>query len=104
MCIEYGFTVNIPLQAQHEWSIGIGDPTFLGWFICFSYFVAVWICGDKALQAKRANDNHPFWLAITIFLLFLGINKQLDLQSLFIQKISNLKPRTKTNNIEGIER
>ena len=90
MCIEYGFTLNIPPQAQHEWSIGIGDPTFLCWFICISYFVACWICGNKALQAKRINDNYPFWLGIAIFLLFLGINKQLDLQTLFIQTIRYL--------------
>ena len=90
MCIEYGFTLNIPPQAQHEWSIGIGDPTFLGWFICISYFVACWICGNKALQAKRINDNYPFLLGIAIFLLFLGINKQLDLQTLFIQTIRYL--------------
>lgn len=88
--IEYGFTLNIAPQAQYAWSIGIGDPTFLGWFICISYFVACWICGNKALLAKRISDNYPFWLGITIFLLFLGINKQLDLQSLFIQTIRNL--------------
>ena len=82
--------MNIPPRAQHEWSVGIGDPTFLGWFICISYFVAFWICWNKALQAKRINDNYPFWLGLTIFLLFLGINKQLDLQSLFIQTIRNL--------------
>ena len=82
--------MNIPTQAQHEWSIGIGNPTFLGWFICISYFVAVWICGNKALQAKRVSDNYPFWLSLTIFLLFLGIIKQLDLQTLFIQTIRYL--------------
>ena len=82
--------MNIPPQAQYEWSVGIGDPIFLGWFISISYFVAFWICGNRALQAKRINDNYPFWLGLTISLLFLGINKQLDLQSLFIQTIRNL--------------
>lgn len=82
--------MDIASQTLPAWSIGIGDPSFLGWFICISYFVACWICGNNALQAKKLGDNYPFWLGLTVFLLLLGINKQLDLQTLLIQIIRNL--------------
>ncbi len=71
-----------------EWSPGIGDPTFMGWFTVFAYF----LCFYKCLQVIKYSDRifiDPFkrqrvlWLALVGLLFFLGINKQLDLQSFF---------------------
>lgn len=66
-----------------EWRPGIGDPTFMGWFTVFSYFM----CAAVALSVctlNRAQDRRfaRFWLVIGVVMVLLGINKQLDLQSL----------------------
>ncbi len=66
-----------------EWRPTVGDPTFLGWFTTFSYFVCTALC------AALARHNWPgdrksffFWGATALLTLLLGINKQLDLQGL----------------------
>lgn len=91
-----------------RWTPEVGDPTFLGWFIFFAYFVCAWFC-FQALKAEHAGPRrslwnlvwmpllelkrhwpHPplptkrslLWLGISILLGALGINKQLDLQAL----------------------
>jgi len=68
----------------YEWEPEIGDPTFIGWFTVVAYFVAAWVCGVNALRARRMDGRaYMFWLVFTAFMVALGINKQLDLQSLF---------------------
>ncbi|WP_086934331.1 hypothetical protein [Agarilytica rhodophyticola] len=71
-----------------EWSPGIGDPTFMGWFTVLAYFV----CAYKSFSVVKFSDRifHPpmvrqqrLWLVITCVMVALGINKQLDLQSFF---------------------
>ncbi|MRR36765.1 hypothetical protein EG829_19295 [bacterium] len=66
-----------------EWRPGIGDPTFMGWFTVFSYI----LCAAVALSVCYLNRAHDkrfarFWLLIGVVMVLLGINKQLDLQSL----------------------
>ena len=76
-----------------RWQPGIGDPTLMGWLTVLAYFAAAWFCW-RALQAivraPRASLRGRwrlagFWWVLAILLLFLGINKQLDLQSLLTQ-------------------
>ncbi len=71
-----------------EWSPGIGDPSVMGWLTVLAYF----ICAFKALRVTRNYElifNAPIlrqkwlWAALTAAMVFLGINKQLDLQTLF---------------------
>lgn len=72
-----------------SWQPKIGDPTFMGWFTVFSYFLAAVICGWLALnliykfKAEFIHRQLLFWWSLTLILILLGINKQLDLQSLF---------------------
>ena len=72
-----------------RWKPEIGDPTFMGWFTVFSYFFTAIISGWYARQLRikfNPEDIHYhrlFWWLITFILIALGINKQLDLQSLF---------------------
>jgi hypothetical protein len=69
------------------WRLGIGDPTLIGWATVVAYFAAVWGCARAAWREPLA-DGSPrvkpsrFWLALAALMLALGINKQLDLQTL----------------------
>lgn len=74
---------NIAVAAMQDgrWHAGIGDPTIFGWLTVFVYLAAVWCCLVKVKELKKQGGNHQFWFCLAIFLLLLGINKQLDLQS-----------------------
>lgn len=78
-----------------RWQLGIGDPTFLGWFTVFAYALAAYMCAS-ALKVVRGNHEVPrrqedratlrrFWLGLTFAMGFLAINKQLDLQTLLTE-------------------
>lgn len=98
-------------MEEIQWSAGIGDPTFVGWLTVVAYFAATWLC-LRAFMVEKAGPPRPYrqaikalyrvmrkhwpsppaparraglWLAFAFILLFLGINKQLDLQSLLTE-------------------
>jgi hypothetical protein len=67
-----------------RWEAGIGDPTIVGWITVAAYAVAALL----ALRcARRAGEplEFRFWAVVSVALVLLGINKQLDLQSLVTQ-------------------
>lgn len=69
-----------------QWRPGIGDPTFMGWFTVFSYF----LCAAVTLSIYYLNRTHDkrvarFWLVAGVAMVLLGINKQLDLQTLMTE-------------------
>ena len=71
------------------WSPGIGDPTFGGWLTVLVYFVTAWRCSQAARRISGrmaalsdARRERLFWKILSVLFLLLGINKQLDLQSL----------------------
>jgi hypothetical protein len=72
-----------------RWRPGIGDPTFLGWFTVVGYFVATCLAFQVAWKWHRqkalpeARSVSRFWYFFSFLLLFLGNNKQLDLQTWF---------------------
>ena len=72
------------LQSNH-WVIGIGDPTILGWVTVLVYFAVALFCLKAATSAGLKQSDKTFWIFLTFFLIALGINKQLDLQSLLTQ-------------------
>jgi hypothetical protein len=69
------------------WFPGIGDPSLMGWFTVLAYFYTAYKSrrvGSSLASAKGRKDREAaLWLGIALLLLFLGINKQLDLQSFF---------------------
>jgi hypothetical protein len=78
--------------AEGRWRPGIGDPTVLGWVTVAAYLVAALGCAlaawrEPLLDGTRRPRARPsrFWLALAVLMLALGINKQLDLQSLATQ-------------------
>jgi hypothetical protein len=73
-----------------DWSPGIGDPSVMGWITVALYFVCAYKCYSvyslsKKPLLKREGRERLLWLCLLISLIALGINKQLDLQSLFTE-------------------
>ena len=63
---------------------GIGDPTFIGWFTVVAYVIAALLCWVAAARARAFDGRaRAFWMFFTLFMIALGINKQLDLQTAF---------------------
>jgi amino acid transporter len=85
-----------------RWRPGIGDPTFVGWLTVAAYVIAASIAAWAFATARRAelrfSVSEPgeardqrsmkhLWLLITVTMVLLGLNKQLDLQTLLIQTV-----------------
>ena len=64
-----------------RWHPGLGDPTVFGWLTVFVYLLAAWRCVVRADASKKVGGNFQLWLYLAGLLLFLAVNKQLDLQS-----------------------
>jgi len=70
------------------WRPGIGDPTVMGWLTVIAYFGVAVLCLRAYKVAAPPTIFHSrgitrIWLALALLFIALGINKQLDLQSLF---------------------
>jgi hypothetical protein len=66
-----------------RWRPGIGDPTVMGWLTVIAYFVAGFLCWRAATKGLHSPKIRWFWTAVAALLVFLGFNKQLDLQTAF---------------------
>ncbi|HLV66145.1 MAG TPA: hypothetical protein VKY73_10045 [Polyangiaceae bacterium] len=64
-----------------SWSPGIGDPTFGGWLTVVLYLAAAVVCVALSRSARVPARERTIWLGLAAGLAFLGVNKQLDLQS-----------------------
>jgi len=72
------------MPSTFNWSPGIGDPSFGGWLTVVLYFGAAFLSYRAAGYASKtgaARTEVLLWYLLTIGLVLLGINKQLDLQS-----------------------
>ncbi len=83
---------------EQRWTPGIGDPSLMGWVTVAVYFL-VGICCllvrriepvkidtiDNTTNDANARVYRKFWSILALSLFLLGVNKQLDLQSLFTQ-------------------
>ena len=69
-----------------RWRPTIGDPGFMGWFTVTSYFACAVVAFISVLiNQMGGRKSCLFWSLVTLLMIFLGINKQLDLQSLFTE-------------------
>jgi DNA-directed RNA polymerase subunit RPC12/RpoP len=64
-----------------RWHAGIGDASVFGWVTVAFYVLAAARCLVKANASRKFGGYYQFWLYLAAFLLLLGMNKQLDLQS-----------------------
>lgn len=85
--LSYFFQVDFVFSAtpNQPWHAGIGDPDAFGWTTVLSYVIAVIRVFNQLLMHKKQGDKIVFWVLLTLFLVFLGLNKQLDLQTLLRQ-------------------
>jgi len=68
------------------WFPGIGDPSLMGWFTVFAYFFTAYKSRGAARVLRSSllgSRETVLWFGLALLLMFLGINKQLDLQSFF---------------------
>ena len=63
-----------------QWQPGLHDPTVLGWITTAAYLAATVLCARLAVRGRRTPEA-PLWFGLTALLLFLTINKQLDVQT-----------------------
>ncbi|MCX7013912.1 MAG: hypothetical protein NTW86_15395 [Candidatus Sumerlaeota bacterium] len=67
------------------WRPEIGDPTLTGWVVTVCYLATAVVCARLAWTGWKRRllpaRSILFWVMVSGFLLFLGINKQLDLQT-----------------------
>jgi hypothetical protein len=72
--------------AFTQWSPGLGDNTAAGWLTVVAYLAAALSCAwaARALYGAAGPNRRErlFWWIAAGTLLFLAVNKQLDLQSL----------------------
>lgn len=70
-----------------RWTPGIGDPGVTGWVTVAAYMAAAGACAVAAGRESRqgGGTGARFWAMLAAAMLALGINKQLDVQSLFTQ-------------------
>ena len=83
--------------VEGAWQLGIGDPTPLGWATTAAYCVAFGLCVRTALRTRRLAPRLPkgefrpaLWAVLAALLFFLGLNKQLDLQTWLTQVAKQL--------------
>jgi hypothetical protein len=77
----------IAVMEGGQWRPGIGDPTIIGWVTVVAYALAAGLCylawrGERRLLPAPAGLRPGLWWALLLLMLALGVNKQLDLQSL----------------------
>ena len=62
-----------------DWSPTLGDPTVMGWVTVAGYLLATVLAVTVFIQ--QSGRQRIFWLGLSVLLLALAVNKQLDLQS-----------------------
>lgn len=73
----------------NTWTPKIGDPNVMGWVTVGAYFIAALLTLLVFFRVKyiswdeEETRNRIFWLLLVLLLVFLGINKQMDLQTYF---------------------
>lgn len=74
-----------PLLFLAFYRPGIGDPTPAGWLTTIVYLLSA-ACGFTVFIRRRKDNRRlgRFWLVVSTAVLLLGVNKQLDLQTLII--------------------
>ncbi|MGO8697127.1 MAG: hypothetical protein ACLQVY_05350 [Limisphaerales bacterium] len=70
-----------------DWRPQLDNPTFLGWSVVAAYVLAALVCGGAARIASATpgrKEHVPIWSLFAALLVFLGVNKQLNLQTLLL--------------------
>jgi len=65
-----------------RWLSQSGDSTFWSWVITFFYIITTTLSIYYLKKIKPLKPDNLLWYSITVLLMTLGINKQLDIQIL----------------------
>ena len=77
--------------SRNVWHFQANDNTRGGWLAVAVYAALTFLCWRKVARQNRNSGLHQhgltttFWIALSLGVTGLGINKQLDLQTLLIQ-------------------
>ena len=76
--------------------IATDDSSLLAWLTVAAYLIAAALCGIVSVRAEYifrdayARQHRLIWGLLSLVMLFLGINKELDLQTWFTNTIKEL--------------
>lgn len=78
----FGFSSISALRAciARDWTPQIGDPQMTGWLTVIAYLACLMLA-IRVLRRRPAGAARGLWLSIAALMAFLGLNKQLDLQT-----------------------
>ncbi len=78
----FGFSSFAALRAciARDWRPQIGDPEITGWLTVLSYLIC-FVLAVMVLRRRPAGAARGLWLTTAGLMAFLGLNKQLDLQT-----------------------
>ncbi len=87
MDVSATYLETIRICSFARWQPEIGDPSLGGWLTVACYGLACVVAGlvvtrGRGVAPPMRRRERLFWLLICLLMLGLGINKQLDLQSL----------------------
>lgn len=87
------------MTAALGWHPGIGDPDLTGWVLFISYLIASFLCVLCAVSARapealpaKCGAGRTQWIVLAAVLFLLGINKQMDFQTL-LTEVGRLEAR-----------
>lgn len=72
------------INVVQDWLSRSGDTSFWSVIITVLYVIVIPASIMVTLRIKKETDRFALWSAVSLFLLVMGINKQLDLQTLII--------------------
>lgn len=78
--VENVATVSLGACVAQDWSPQIGDPNVTGWLTVVFYLVCFGLASMVTMRLK-GDRGRGLWFAISALMLFLAVNKQLDLQT-----------------------
>ncbi len=67
-----------------EWLSRSGDHTFWSYVITFAYIVTFLMAFAYVRRVRAEGKQYFLWICITVFLFLMGVNKQLDIQTLIL--------------------
>jgi len=81
------------MRVGNYWEFQANDDTRGGWLAVLLYLILAILCWREVAKFRRSSgaDNsgralsRHFWVALSLFVTALGVNKQLDFQTLMLQ-------------------
>jgi 4-amino-4-deoxy-L-arabinose transferase-like glycosyltransferase len=72
-----------------DWHFGINDPDPVGWIIFTAYLVTAALCWTNVWRRSRTDflGERLMWPCLALLMLVFGINKQLDIQTPFVDLV-----------------